>query len=81
MGLPPQEALVLMRSPSQRSTALWLRFPVPRSRTTARLRIIERFALFLPSAQGRIWFSMWLLSIGTAPSNRNRPSPAQWFRL
>ena len=32
-------------------------------------------------AQGRIWLSMWLLSIGTAPSSRYRESPSQWFKL
>ena len=25
---------------------------------------------FLPTAQGRIWFSQWLLSTGTLPSRR-----------
>ena len=78
MGLPPQEALVLMRSPSQRSTALWLRFPVPRSRKTARLRISERFALSRPIAHGRIRFSMWLLSTGSRPSCRWAVNAAQW---
>ena len=81
MVLPPQEALVLMRSPSQRSTAFRLRFPVLRSRMTARLRIIERLALFLPIAQGCIRFSMWLLSTGTRPSFRCAVSATQAFRL
>ena len=32
-------------------------------------------------AQGRIWFSQWLLSTGTAPSSWFRVSAFQWFRL
>ena len=31
--------------------------------------------------QGRIWFSRWLLSIGTSPSSKKRVSAAQRFRL
>ena len=34
-----------------------------------------------PSAQGRIWFSYQLLSMGTAPSSRKRDSAAQRFGL
>ena len=36
---------------------------------------------FLPTAQGRIWFSQWLLATGTLPSRRLALSAAQWFRL
>lgn len=30
-----------------------------------------------PMAHGRIWFSIWLLSIATAQSRRNSPSASQ----
>lgn len=34
-----------------------------------------------PTAHGRIWFSMWLLSTGTLPSRRFAVSAVQWFKL
>ena len=34
-----------------------------------------------PSAQGLIWFSIWLLSTGTAPSVKKSESACQWFKL
>ena len=38
-------------------------------------------ALLRPIAQGRIWFSMWLLSTCTMPSFRFAVSAAHAFRL
>ena len=47
----------------------------------ARELTAEEEPLRRPRAQGRIRFSTCLLSIGTSPSSRNLPRPAQCFKL
>ena len=70
-----------MRSPDNARIAASLDTPRHSRGESRQVRIRLRFTLFRPSAQGRIWFSMWLLSIGTVPSSKNRDNPTHWFRL
>jgi hypothetical protein len=51
------------------------------STASCRLRIKVEFALLRPSATGRIWFSIQLLSMGSCPLSRKRVSACQRRRL